>query len=427
MKKKAMTKKTIKTRKTLRCRFCGTSLKHVFADLGSTPLSNSNLTPEDLNKYEVYYPLKVFVCDKCFLVQLPEHESADKIFTQEYAYFSSYSTSWLKHAEDYVEYITERLNLDTKSQVIEIASNDGYLLQYFLPKNIPVLGIDPAANTAKVAVSKGIPTLIEFFGTKLVKKLITKKIFADLIIGNNVLAHTPSLNDLVAGMKMILKPQGVITMEFPHLLKLMEGNQFDTIYHEHYSYFSFIAVGKVFAKHGLTIFDVEELPTHGGSLRIFAKHTGNRNLQETESAKKLVEKEKEYGFEKMKTYTDFQSKIIQTKLNLLEFIIGEKKKGKTFVGYGAPAKGNTFLNYCGIRTDLLEYTVDKSPHKQGLFLPGTRIPIYPIEKILETKPDYIFILPWNLQDEIMNMQEMKKVKRWGGKFFVAIPEVKIYG
>ena len=407
----------------LTCRFCGTPLKYVFADLGSTPISNANLTKEDLAKREVYYPLKVFVCDRCFLVQLPEHESAENIFNDQYAYFSSYSTSWLTHAKEYVNYITNRLKLNNKSQVIEIASNDGYLLQYFLPKKIPVLGIEPTANTAKVAIEKGIPSLTEFFGVKLAKKIVSKNIKADLFIGNNVLAHVPGLNDLVAGMKIILKKEGVITMEFPHLLKLIECNQFDTIYHEHFSYFSFITVRKIFAKHGLTIFDVEELPTHGGSLRIFARHTENVALPETERAQELIERESKYGFENTKIYTDFQKRIIQTKLNLLEFLVAGKKSGKTFVGYGAPAKGNTFLNYCGIRGDILDYTVDRSPHKQNHFLPGTRIPICAPEKIFETKPDYVFILPWNIKNEIV--EQMKDIKNWGGKFIVAIPKVEI--
>ena len=407
----------------LTCRFCGTPLKYVFADLGSTPISNANLTKEDLAKREVYYPLKVFVCDRCFLVQLPEHESAENIFNDQYAYFSSYSTSWLAHAEEYVNYITNRLKLNNKSQVIEIASNDGYLLQYFLPKKIPVLGIEPTANTAKVAIEKGIPSLTEFFGVKLAKKIVSKNIKADLFIGNNVLAHVPGLNDLVAGMKIILKKEGVITMEFPHLLKLIECNQFDTIYHEHFSYFSFITVREIFAKHGLSIFDVEELPTHGGSLRIFARHTENVALPETERAQELIERESKYGFENTKIYTDFQKRIIQTKLNLLEFLVAGKKSGKTFVGYGAPAKGNTFLNYCGIRGDILDYTVDRSPHKQNHFLPGTRIPICAPEKIFETKPDYVFILPWNIKNEIV--EQMKDIKNWGGKFIVAIPKVEI--
>src|SRR3989344_4217052 len=351
----------MKSNNNIVCRFCGNKLKYVFADLGATPVSNANIAPQDINKTEVYYPLKVFVCDKCFLVQLPEHESAENIFNDQYAYFSSYSTSWLEHAQGYVDYITDRLKLSNKSQVIEIASNDGYLLQYFLPKKIPVLGIEPARNTARVAIEKGIPTLTEFFGVKLAKKLVSKNMKADLFIGNNVLAHVPGLNDLVAGMKIILKPEGIITMEFPHLLRLIKGNQFDTIYHEHFSYFSFTTVRK-----------------------IFARHTKNINLPETERAKELVKTEKEYGIEKVKSYTNFQNRIIQTKLNLLEFLVAEKKKGMTFVGYGAPAKGNTFLNYCGIRSDFLDYTVDRSPHKQNHFLHGTRIPIYSPDEIRKT-------------------------------------------
>lgn len=408
----------------LKCRFCGKPLKHVFADLGSSPLANSYLNREDLGKAEVFYPMKVFVCGNCFLVQLPKHEAAENIFT-EYAYFSSYSDTWLKHSKDYVDYINDRLKLNKNSQVIEIASNDGYLLQYFVEKDIPVLGIDPAKNIAKVAIENGIPTIVDFFGKKLAKKLAKERSLADLIIGNNVLAHVPELNDVVSGMKLILKPKGVITMEFPHLLRLMQGNQFDTIYHEHFSYFSFTTVERVFAKHGLYVFDVGELSTHGGSIRIFAGHLENKELKKSANVKRLKKEEKEAGLDKIKTYTDFQRKIAKTKANLLEFLISEKKKGKTFVGYGAPAKGNTFLNYCGIKGDFLDYTVDRSPHKQNHYLPGTRIPIYAPDKLKETKPDYVFILPWNIKEEIMKY--VSYVRSWGGKFLVAIPEVKVYG
>jgi len=343
-------------------------------------------------------------------VQVEEFQTPDQIFS-DYAYFSSYSKSWLRHAEQYVEAMTKRFGLNQKSQVIEIASNDGYLLRYFKEKNIPVLGIEPAENVAHVAQQAGIPTRVEFFGVKTARALPK----ADLLLGNNVLAHVPDLNDFVAGMKLVLKPDGVITMEFPHLLRLMEENQFDTIYHEHFSYFSFLTVEKVFAHHGLTIFDVEELSTHGGSLRIYAKHEGNA----TQAVKDLKEREKSAGLDKLSTYANFQRQVIETKNSLLQFL----KTHKSVVGYGAPAKGNTLLNYCGVTPDLIEYTVDISPHKQGRFLPGTHIPIKSPEMIAQTKPKYLLILPWNIKDEIM--QQMSHIRSWGGKFVVPIPKVEV--
>lgn len=409
--------------KTNLCRFCKKPLNTVFADLGVSPVSNAFLTRNDLTKPEVFHPLVVYICNNCLLVQIPEHEKAKNLFNNEYAYFSSYSDSWLLHCRKYSDYITQRLKLDKNNLVIELASNDGYLLQYFLEKGIKVLGVEPTTNTAKVAKKKSIPTITKFFGVKLSKELKKKNKLADLLIGNNVLAHVPNLNDFVAGMKIILKSNGVITMEFPHLVRLIEGRQFDTIYHEHFSYFTFSVVRKVFAKHGMKVFDVQEIKTHGGSLRVFASHK-NSGYKLTKRAKALLSKEKRGGYNKMSTYLTFQNKINEAKRGILKYLVSEKSKGKQIVGYGAPAKGNTFLNYCGIRSDLLDYTVDRSPHKQGHFLPGTHIPIYSPDKIKKTKPDYVFILPWNIKDEIIS--QMREVRSWGGKFITAIPKVQIF-
>ncbi|OZH52361.1 SAM-dependent methyltransferase [Hydrocoleum sp. CS-953] len=405
------------------CLFCGTELRHTFVDLGMSPPCESYRKPEQHNEMEAFYPLHAYVCEECFLVQLQEYITPENIFS-DYAYFSSYSDSWLQHAKNYVNLVTERFQLNDQSQVVEIASNDGYLLQYFVAKGIPTLGIEPAANIAKVAVEKGIPTVVKFFGVETAREQVEKGISADLLLGNNVLAHTPYLNDFVKGMKIILKPQGVITMEFPHLMRLMAENQFDTIYHEHFSYFSFITVEKVFATHGLTIFDVEELPTHGGSLRIYARHTENISQAVSEKVLELRAREEAAGFTNLETYFSFGEKVKETKRKLLDFLIKAKREGKSIVGYGAPGKGNTLLNYCGIRTDFLDYTVDRSPYKQGLFLPGTHIPIFHPDKIQETKPDYVLILPWNLQEEIM--KQMTYIRDWGGQFVVPIPEVKVY-
>ena len=404
-----------------KCRFCSNLLKHTFVDLGMSPLSNAYLKLDTINKAEKFYPLHAYVCDNCFLVQLEEFETPDHIFS-DYAYFSSYSETWLRHAENYTELMTQRFSLNANSQVIEIASNDGYLLQYFQKQNIPVLGIEPAANVAKVAEEKGIPSLVKFFGVSTAKELVAQGKQADLLLGNNVLAHVPDLNDFVAGMKIVLKPDGILTMEFPHVLQLILQNQFDTIYHEHFSYFSFLTVEKVFATHGLTLFDVEELPTHGGSLRIYGQHNdGKKPISDRVS--KLKTKEIEAGLEQRSTYLGFGEQVKATKRHLLSFLIDIKNQGKSVVGYGAPAKGNTLLNYCGIRTDLLDYTVDRSPYKQGLFLPGTHIPIYHPDKIIETKPDYLLILPWNIKDEII--EQMSHIREWGGKFVVPIPEVEV--
>ena len=405
------------------CRFCGAALHHTFVDLGMSPLCESYVSRDKLNHMEPFYPLHVYVCQDCFLVQLDEFVSPTEIFS-EYAYFSSYSDSWLQHVKDYTDMIVERFELNNQSYVIELASNDGYLLQYFVQKGIPVLGIDPAANIAKVAVEKGVPTLVRFFGREIARELVAEGKQADLLLGNNVLAHVPDINDFVGGMKILLKPQGVITMEFPHLMRLMEGNQFDTIYHEHFSYLSFIAVEKIFAAHELTLFDVEELSTHGGSLRIYARHTDDATKSVSSQVTELREREEVAGFTRLETYTSFTEQVENTKRKLLDFLIKAKWEGKSVAGYGAPGKGNTLLNYCGIRTDFLDYTVDRNPYKQGQFLPGTHIPIFPPDKIKETKPDYVLILPWNFKDEIM--RQISYIREWGGQFVVPIPEVKIY-
>ena len=408
--------------KTIHCRYCESELTQNFIDLGMAPLSNSYLSAEQINKKELFYPLHVFVCNNCLLVQLEEFESPQNIFTN-YAYFSSYSKTWLEHAQEYVNMMITRFGFAEKSQVIEIASNDGYLLQYFKEKKIPVLGIEPATNVAKVAEKKGISTLTKFFGVKTAKELVDKGIEADLLLGNNVLAHVPNLNDFIKGMKIILKKNGIITMEFPHLLQLIKENQFDTIYHEHFSYFSFLTVQKIFSSHGLTIFDVEEIPTHGGSLRIFLKHDNDDTKPIQNNVKILNSKEMKFGLDKIDTYKTFQKQIEKIKCKIQEFFINTKNEGKKVVGYGAPAKGNTLLNYCKITSDLMEYTADISNYKQGMFLPGTHIPIVNPEKIKETKPDYVFILPWNLKNEIM--EQMNTIRKWGGKFVIPIPEVKI--
>ncbi len=372
---------------------------------------------------EPFYPLHCFVCSSCFLVQLEEFESPSQIF-DDYAYFSSYSETWLQHAKQYTDYIIRRLNLNNQSFVVEIASNDGYLLQNFVARDIHVLGIEPATNVAQVALEKGISTLINFFTRDLASEMAEQGKRADLIIGNNVLAHVPSLNDFVAGLKILLKPDGVITLEFPHLMRLMAENQFDTIYQEHFSYFSFLTVERIFAAHGLTLFDVEELPTHGGSLRIYGCHQGAMTKSVSERVTELKNREIQFGLAKLGVYQDFHEKVKKTKRQILSFLISQKADGKRIAGYGAPAKGNTLLNYCGIRTDFLDYTVDLSPHKQGLFLPGTHIPIESPAKIRQTKPDFVFILPWNLKEEIM--AQMNCIREWGGRFVVPIPEIRLF-
>lgn len=406
------------------CRFCSNQLKYSFADLGMSPIANDYLNPEQLNRAEKFYPLHTYVCDKCLLVQLAQFESPKHIFGDgDYAYFSSYSDSWLRHAKAYTDLMVERFGFNSNHQVIEIASNDGYLLQYFQQKGIPVLGVEPAANTAKEAAKKGIPSWVKFFGVETAKELVAEGKTADLLLGNNVLAHVPDLNDFVAGMKIVLKQNGILTMEFPHLLQLMQQNQFDTIYHEHFSYFSFLTVEKIFAAHGLTLFDVEEIPTHGGSLRIYAKHS-DAIAAVSDRVTKLKEKEIAAELHKLETYLTFGEQVKATKRKLLNFLIEVKAQGKAIAAYGAPAKGNTLLNYCGVGTDFIDYTVDRSPHKQGTFLPGTHIPILHPDHIRETQPDYILILPWNLKEEIMS--QMSYITEWGGKFVVPIPQVQVY-
>lgn len=407
------------------CRFCHNPLQHTFIDLGKSPIANDYLTSEQLNQKEKFYPLHTYVCEECLLVQLEEFESPDHIFGDgDYAYFSSYSESWLAHAKAYTDLMVEKFGFNNHSQIIEIASNDGYLLQYFQEKGIPVLGIEPAANTAEVAIAKGIPSLTKFFGIQTARELVAANQQADLLLGNNVLAHVPNINDFVAGMKIVLKPNGILTMEFPHLLQLIEHNQFDTIYHEHFSYLSFLSVEQIFAAHNLTLFDVEELPTHGGSLRIYGKHDHAAFPIISERVTQLKAKEISAGLNRLETYIFFEEKVKDTKSKLLKFLLTAKAEGKSIVGYGAPAKGNTLLNYCGVDKDLIDYTVDRNPHKQGLFLPGTHIPILHPEKIRETKPDYLLILPWNLKDEVM--QQMSFISEWGGQFVVPIPEVTVY-
>jgi SAM-dependent methyltransferase len=405
------------------CRFCGTPLKHTLVDLGMSPLCESFLTREQLNQMEPFYPLHVYVCEKCFLVQLEEYVSPESIFS-EYAYFSSYSDSWLQHAKNYTDLMVDRFGLTTDNLVVEVASNDGYLLQYFVKKGIPALGIEPAANVARVAVEKGVPTLIRFFGEKLALEMAKEGKKADLLLGNNVLAQVPDLNDFVKGMKVLLKQGGVITMEFPHLMKLIAENQFDTIYHEHFSYFSLIATEKIFKSHGLKIFDVDELTTHGGSLRIYAAHDDDSSKPIGQRVMELRAKELTSGLSTMDYYDTFGEKVKETKRKVLELLIGLKREGRSICGYGAPGKGNTLLNYCGIRTDFVDYTCDRNPYKHGRFTPGTHIPIFPPEKIREMRPNYIFILPWNLKDEIM--KQLSYIREWNGKFIVPIPEVRVY-
>jgi hypothetical protein len=404
------------------CRFCGAELKHTVVDLGMSPLCESFLSLDQLNKMEGFYPLHVYVCDQCYLAQLQEYVSAADIFT-EYAYFSSYATTMLEHAKKYTDQMVERFHLDQNCHVIEVASNDGYLLQYFVEKKIPVLGIEPAVNVAKVAVEKGVPTLVEFFGTECARRLASEGKYADLIAGNNVLSQVPNLNDFVEGLKIILKPQGVITIEFPHLMNLIEKKLFDTIYHEHFSYFSLTTSEKIFAAHGLTLFDIDEIANHGGSLRIYARHTADTSKPVSEKLLNFKRREEEAGITTMEYYANFSEQVKEAKRALLDLLIRLKREGKSIAGYGAPGKGNTLLNYCAIRTDFLDYTVDRNPYKHGKFLPGTHIPIYPPERIQETRPDYVMILPWNLKEEIMT--QLSFIREWGGQFIIPIPQLEI--
>lgn len=411
----------LKLERASECRFCGTALTHSFVDLGAQPPSNSYLRPADLAQMEPFFPLHAFVCGSCHLVQLEEFQSPEDIFS-DYAYFSSYSESWLRHAKAYCTAMIDRFGFDESSQIVEIASNDGYLLQYFAQKNIPVLGVEPAANVAEVAEEKGVPTRVCFLGRDTARTLVDDGYAADLLLGNNVLAHVPDLNDFVAGLGIVLKPDGVLTMEFPHLLRLMEGNQFDTIYHEHFSYYSFLTVEQVFAAHGMVLFDVEELPTHGGSLRIYgcqAKAHRKVDARVTD----LKKREKAAGLDNLRTYDGFGERVKRVKRRLLSFLIRAKEEGKSIAAYGAAAKGNTLLNYCGIGPDIIDYVVDANPHKQGLCLPGSHIPIVEPAHIAQSKPDFLLILPWNLTDEIVAANA--GIRDWGGKFLVPIPDVTV--
>jgi len=404
------------------CRFCASPVEHVFADLGMSPLANSYLTPEQANGMEAFYPLRALVCSECFLVQLEEFETREHIFG-DYSYFSSYASSWLEHSRRYVELVVDLLALGPRSQVVELASNDGYLLQYFREREIPVLGIEPAANVAAVAIERGIPTMVEFFGRTLAESLAPDSA-ADLLIGNNVLAHVPDLNDFVAGTKVLLKPNGVVTMEFPHLMRLIASNQWDTIYHEHFSYFSFMTVSRVFEAHGLRLYDVEELPTHGGSLRIYGCHEDDTSREQTNRARELLEQERLAGLTDMSTYMRYGSRVAEDKRQILAVLIGLKRDGKRIVGYGAPAKGNTLLNYCGISTDFIDYTCDLNPHKQGHLLPGSHIPIRAPDAIRDDRPDVVLILPWNLTEEVT--QQLSFIREWGGQFAARTPQLRLF-
>lgn len=406
-----------------RCRFCGTAFRHQVVDLGMSPLCESYLSENQLNAMEAFYPLKLWVCERCFLVQLEEYVGGEEIFS-DYAYFSSFSETWLDHSRRYVDQMIDQLGLTPNSQVIEIASNDGYLLQFFGRRGIPALGIEPAANVARAAREKGVDTLVSFFGRDTALELASARAKPDLVLANNVLAQVPDLNDFVAGLKILLGPTGVVTIEFPHLMRTIDGNQFDQIYHEHFSYFSLYSVERIFAAHGLEIYDVEELPTHGGSIRIYAAHSDDESKCVTERLVDLRARENAAGVATLSYYDDFEARVRETKRRLLQFLIEAKRNGKRVVGYGAPGKGNTLLNYCGVRTDFVDFTVDRSPHKHGKFLPGTHIPIYTPEKLWEARPDYVLILPWNLKTEIMD--QLSGIREWGGRFVVPIPEVIVY-
>lgn len=407
----------------MNCRFCNAEVNHVFIDLINSPASNSFLTKEQLNEPEAFYPLKVFTCGTCFLVQVDEYKKSDAIFNSDYVYFSSYSTSWLQHAKKYTELMIERFGFTANSLVVEVASNDGYLLQYFAEKKIPVLGIEPTANTAAVAIQKGVNTITEFFGEKLATDLVQKGTKADLLLGNNVYAHVPDINDFTKGLKTLLAPEGVITLEFPHLVQLVENSQFDTIYHEHFSYLSFYTVKQIFEKQGLELFDVEEIPTHGGSLRIYGKHKQDSSKPVSPRVTALLEKELAKGINKPGYYAKFQEKAAAIKLDLLEFLIEQKRNNKKVAAYGAAAKGNTLLNFCGIKNDLIDFVVDANPHKQDKFLPASHIPVVNEQVLKDQQPDYVIILPWNLETEIT--EQLSYIKEWGGQFVIPIPKLKI--
>jgi 2-polyprenyl-3-methyl-5-hydroxy-6-metoxy-1,4-benzoquinol methylase len=408
----------------MECRFCKTELEHVFIDLVNSPASNSFLTKEQLNEPETFYPLKVYTCHNCFLVQVDEYKKSDAIFDSNYAYFSSYSTSWLAHAKKYTDMMIERFGFNESSQVIEIASNDGYLLQYFKEKGVPVMGIEPTANTAEVAVGKGIKTIVEFFGVELADRLANHwEVKADLLLGNNVLAHVPDIVDFVGGMKILLADNGVVTMEFPHLMQLVDNNQFDTIYHEHFSYLSFHTVKQIFEAAGLELFDVDEIPTHGGSLRIYAKHKEDSTKEITQNVAIVLKKEADKGMNGLSYYDNFQQKALQVKLDITSFLIEQKRAGKKVAAYGAAAKGNTLLNYCGIKNDLIEYVVDANPHKQDKWMPASHIPVVNEDYLKANKPDFVIILPWNLKEEIT--AQLSYIKEWGGQFVIPIPKLQL--
>jgi C-methyltransferase-like protein/putative zinc binding protein/methyltransferase family protein len=406
----------------LTCRFCGDPLSDIVVDLGMSPLCESYVRPEQLNAMEPFYPLRVFVCRACWLVQLDEYVSGEHIFT-EYAYFSSFSESWLQHARDYTQKMIDRFGLGPKSQVVEVASNDGYLLRWFVEAGVPSLGIEPAANVAAAAEAIGVETIARFFGVELANELVAAGRRADLVVGNNVLAQVPDLNDFVAGMAILLAPDGVVTMEFPHVLRLIEDHQFDTIYHEHFSYFTLHTTRAILNRHGLTLFDVEELPTHGGSLRVFARHDSDISKPTRPAVDELLKREELFGLTGLERYSRFSDEVEETKRGLLDLLIRLKREGKRIAGYGAPGKGNTLLNYCGVRSDFLDFTVDRNTYKQGLFLPGTHIPILAPEEIYERRPDFLLILPWNIKDEII--EQMAGIRDWGGQFIVPIPEARI--
>lgn len=406
-----------------KCRFCSAPLTTVFADLGMSPLANAFVARDDASEPETFFPLQVYVCDACKLVQARDVETPGAIFS-DYAYFSGFSQSWLAHSERYAAAMIERFGLSEASKVVEVASNDGYLLQYFQRAGLPVLGVEPAANVAAVAQRRGIPTQVRFFGRKTARDLVTQGHSADLIAANNVIAHVPDLNDFVAGFELLLKPEGVLTLEFPHLLRMLVDNQFDTIYHEHFSYFSFLVIERVLAAHGLAVFDVERLPTHGGSLRVYAGHAGAEGREPSEAVLALRREEEAFSLDRIDAYTGFAERIARAKCALLNFLIDARRAGKRVAAYGAPAKGNTLLNYCGVGPELVAFTVDRSPHKQGRLLPGTRIPVKSPDAILAEKPDFLLILPWNLKGEIM--QQMASLRDWGGRFVVPIPEVEVF-
>ena len=405
------------------CRFCGATELQLVVDLGMSPLCENFLTRDQLLQMEPFYPLRALFCEECGLVQVAEYVGGREIFCGQYAYFSSYSDTWLRHARKYAEQMIERFCLHSSSQVVELASNDGYLLKNFVQRGIPCLGIEPAENVAEAARAQGVPTRVEYFGAEMARQLVSEGVQADLLAANNVLAHVPDLNDFVAGIKILLATRGVLTVEFPHLVRLIEGNQFDTIYQEHYCYFSFCTVERILAAHGITLFDVEELSTHGGSLRIYGRHTEHTDIPVAPAVRAMRHREIAAGYDRAEPYRAFAERVAETKRNLLAFLIRARREGKRVAAYGAPGKGNTLLNYCGIREDFLDYAVDRNPYKHGRYLPGTHIPVFAPEKIAETRPDYVLILPWNLKEEIVN--QLAYVRTWGAQFVVPIPQLTI--